>query len=87
MVAPWERFRLAASEPATVVLGGSSPDTTVSARVVGERGTISFATVSYKAGKWLAGETVEVNCDGRLVHLWHRGVLVATHARRHKGRR
>jgi len=24
-----------------------------------------------------------VVCDGALVHLWHRGVAVATHARRH----
>jgi transposase InsO family protein len=88
MVAPWERFRLATFEPAAVVLEGSSPDTTdappVVTRVVTDRGTISFATVAYKAGKWLAGETIEVICDGRLVHLWHQGVLVATHARRHK---
>jgi len=25
-----------------------------------------------------------VICDGRLVHLWHQGVLIATLARRHK---
>ena len=27
---------------------------------------------------------MEVVCDGGLVHLWHRGVLVATHTRRHR---
>jgi hypothetical protein len=51
---------------------------------VSPNGRISFATVAYKAGVWLAGETVEVICDGRLVHLRHRGVLIATHARKHK---
>jgi transposase InsO family protein len=87
MVAPWERFRLADSEPATIELDGASPDTTnvdpVGTRRVGVNGRISFAKVTYKAGVWLAGETVEVICEGRLVHLRHRGVLIATHARRH----
>ena len=32
---------------------------------------------------WLAGQDVEVVCDGGLVQLHHRGVLIATHARRH----
>jgi hypothetical protein len=32
----------------------------------------------------LAGQTVQVVCDGGLVHLHHRGVLIATHARRHR---
>ena len=32
---------------------------------------------------WLAGQDVEVVCDGGLVNLHHRGVLIATHARRH----
>jgi hypothetical protein len=36
------------------------------------------------AGAWLAGETVAVTCDGGLVQLHHRGVLIATHARRHR---
>jgi hypothetical protein len=31
----------------------------------------------------LAGETVQVVCDGGLVQLHHRGVVIATHARRH----
>ena len=37
----------------------------------------------YKAGVWLAGQNVEVVCDGGLVQVSHRGVLIATHARRH----
>ena len=48
-----------------------------------DRGTISFATATYKAGAWLAGQTVEVRLRGGLVQLHHRGVLIATHPRRH----
>lgn len=85
-VPPFERFRLAepqpgpveAAEPKVVDIG--DPVTT---RRVSTSGTISFATASYKAGRWLAGQTVEVVCDGGLVQLHHRGVLIATHARRH----
>jgi hypothetical protein len=50
---------------------------------VSAKGTISFATAAYKAGTWLAGQRVEVVCDGGLVQLFHRGVLIATHPRRH----
>jgi hypothetical protein len=39
--------------------------------------------MAYKVGAWLAGQEVEVVCDRGLVQLHHRGVLVATHARRH----
>jgi len=87
MVAPWERFRLAAPEPA----GTPTPPPVVAAdatvpvatRRVGRNGRISFAAASYLAGVWLAGQDVTVVCDGGLVHLSHRGVLIATHARRH----
>ena len=34
-------------------------------------------------GRKPAGQTVEVVCEGGLVQIHHRGVLVATHARRH----
>src|SRR3546814_6138327 len=67
MVAPWERFRLAAATPASIVLEGAAPDTTTAqppaTRRVSERGTVSFAKVAYKAGVWLAGETIELVCD------------------------
>jgi Helix-turn-helix domain len=56
----------------------------VTTRRVSAKGTISSAMVTYKAGTWLARQTVEVVCDGGLVQLSHRGVLVATHARRHQ---
>jgi transposase InsO family protein len=85
-VPPIERFQLAERTPAAVktvepaAVPAAGPVTT---RRVSKTGTISFATASYKAGVWLAGQTVEVVCDGGLVHLHHRGVQIATHARRH----
>jgi len=85
MVPPWERFKLAGDRPAVVeaddtesVLSGP-----VTTRRVGSGGTISFATARYKAGTWLAGQNVEVVCGDGLVKLFHRGELIATHARRH----
>ena len=86
-VPPFERFYLAEVKPGPVE--NSAADTTinpapVTTRRVLENGTISFATVKYKAGgRWLAGQSVEVVCDGGLVQIFHRGVLIATHARRH----
>jgi transposase InsO family protein len=85
-VAPFERFRLAKPTPGPVepttppVVPPAGPATT---RLVASDGTISFAMATYRAGRWLAGQTVEVVCDGGLVQLSHRGVLIATHARRH----
>jgi transposase InsO family protein len=87
MVVPWERFRLAANSsvdtaaaPAVATDAGLADAPT---RRVGASGLISFAAASYRAGRWLAGEDVVVVCDGALVQIHHRGVLVATHARRH----
>jgi transposase InsO family protein len=88
MVPPFERFRLAQAEPSTIKLEAAAPDTTehlpVARRRVSSNGPISFASTYYLAGVWLAGETVEVICEGGVVHLHHRGVLIASHARRHK---
>jgi transposase InsO family protein len=85
MVAPWERFKLAGERP-TVIEGddpGPVSSGPVTTRRVGSSGTISFATARYKAGRWLAGQTVEVVCDAGLVKLFHRGELIEAHARRH----
>ena len=60
-----------------------SPANPAATRRVGTNGLISFAAAKYRAGVWLAGQDVTVVCDGGLVHLQHRGVLIATHARRH----
>jgi hypothetical protein len=82
---PWSRFRLACHAPARVPEASAESTSTAPAttRRVSGKGTISFATAIYKAGTWLAGQSVEVVCDGGLVQLFHRGVLIATHARRH----
>jgi transposase InsO family protein len=89
MAPPWERFRLAAqpapaAQTAPPVSSQPVPAVPSATRRVSAQGTISFASTRYKAGRWLAGETVDVVCDGGLVHLHHRGVLIATHARRHQ---
>jgi len=86
-VPPWERFRLVAATPAVAPTPppapAGDPSVPVATRRVGRNGRISFAAASYAAGVWLAGQDVTVVCDGGLVHLSHRGVLIATHARRH----
>jgi hypothetical protein len=86
-VPPFERFRLAAPTSGPVEVNEPDarvgPTEPVTTRRVSTTGTISFASASYKAGVWLAGQNVEVVCDGGLVQLHHRGVLIATHARRH----
>jgi transposase InsO family protein len=85
MAVPWDRFRLAATERVELepVVDDAAGDAVGATRRVGPSGVVSFASARYHVGVWLAGETVTVVCDGGLVHLHHRGVLVATHARRH----
>jgi len=89
---PAERFRLAqrqAFDPVDV-----APDEVVDAvpvarkalrhtRRVGPNGRVSLAGHRYHAGRWLAGEAVELVCREGLVEIFHDEVLVATHARRH----
>jgi Integrase core domain len=85
-VPPIERFRLAGPRPGpTEVVEPEPPPigAPLTTRRVSSKGTISFAAAQYNVGAWLAGQEVEVVCDGGLVQLHHRGVLVATHARRH----
>jgi transposase InsO family protein len=86
MATPIERFRLADRKPVEGYVAKpaqAEPPPGGATRRVGVKGTISFAGSAYKAGMWLAGQDVTVVCDGALVQLHHRGVLVATHARRH----
>jgi hypothetical protein len=52
-------------------------------RRVSTKGTIGFATVIYKAGAWLAGQSVEVVCHGGLVHIHHRRCARRYPCRRH----
>ena len=88
MAVPWDRFQLGAKVVEPVDIDASAiADSDMLAggatRRVGATGHISFAGARYHAAVWLAGEEVVVVCDNRLVHLHHRGVLVATHARHH----
>jgi hypothetical protein len=93
MVPPAQRFALAAPETSSAVVAIPEeqkasddvlePPRKRITRCVSESGRISLATFPYHVGAWLAGETVEVVLDDRLVQIFHRGVLVATHARRH----
>jgi transposase InsO family protein len=86
MAVPWDRFRLVQPErvePTESTTALELPEGTAATRRVGSSGLISFAGARYRVGVWLAGEAVTVICDGGLVHLQHRGVLIATHARRH----
>lgn len=87
MVAPIRRFELANPEPSRLELEGAAPDTTVvvpvASRRVNGNGQVSFATARYMAGKWLAGETVQIACENGVVEISHRGVVVASHARVH----
>jgi len=87
MAVPWDRFRLAkhtpVQSPEPVEVDAAPAAVPVVTRRVDSSGSISFAAAHYRVGAWLAGEKVTVVCDGGLVHLEHRGVLVATHARKH----
>jgi len=92
MVAPVKRFALAVREPLTPIIPERDEEARHEfpseaerrlTRVVGDTGRISLATFPYHVGTWLAGETVDLVIDDRLVRIFHRGVLVAAHARRH----
>jgi transposase InsO family protein len=90
MVPPFERFRLALlaplepEKPAPVRTNAEERQERHFTRRVGKNGKISLATFAYHVGCYLAAETVEVLLtDEGLVQVFHRGVLVATHARRH----
>ena len=94
MVPPIRRFELAVAEPFEVVTGEQpqhpEPAQLVAdesrrvTRKVSQAGRISLANFGYHVGRWLAGETVdvEITVDG-LIEISHLGVLIATHARRH----
>lgn len=92
MVAPVERFRLAATDrleevvvEETVAVVASPPASAapVASRRVSANGKVSLAGFGYHAGRWLAGQTVDITSRDGLVEVSHNGVLIATHARRH----
>ena len=56
----------------------------VVSRKVDRRGLISFASTRYRAGTWLAGQSVEITVDRGVLRIYHQRRLVETHARRHR---
>jgi hypothetical protein len=85
---PIDRFQLArpADDEAVVDVDDAPElvDATGPPRItrrVGDDGRISLAGRDYLAGRWLAGEVVEIELSDGLVEIWHDGVLCETHAR------
>jgi transposase InsO family protein len=94
MVPPVRRFALAALEAPSPVLVEpeaeaepfvrAEPENRRVQRIVSENGRIRLAGFEYHVGRFLAGELVEAEVDeDGLIGIYHREVLVATHARRH----
>jgi transposase InsO family protein len=94
MVSPEQRFAATAGDGSLPVLPEAGADAEVFAaswsprprvvRKVDEKGRVHLLTFEYHVGRFLSGETVEVEvADDGLLSIFHRGVLVATHARRH----
>lgn len=46
-------------------------------------GKVSLLNFKYHVGRYLAGQSVELRSNDGLIEVFHQGVLVATHARRH----
>jgi transposase InsO family protein len=90
MEPPARRFSLAAPAPA-LRLAQEVPDEPsgvetgppLVTRRVSREGRISLGGFAYHVGTWLAGETVEAALRDGLLEVSHRGVLIASHARRH----
>jgi transposase InsO family protein len=87
-VAPIRRFELFERAPAQVLDPDAADEAPLpTAPTVGRRvdhaGRISILKHRYHVGRHLAGQLVRVESADGLLHVTHRGVLVATHARRH----
>jgi transposase InsO family protein len=89
-VPPIRRFELAASNngpfeviDADLAEEPLTPRTRRVRRIVEKGGRITVLRLRYHVGKHLAGCPVEVENAQGLLHIWHNGVLVATHAKRH----
>jgi hypothetical protein len=94
MVPPARRFALAVGEVRSVAMveleqeadsfEQAEPDRHRVQRIVSETGRIRLVGFHYHVGRYLAGEMVEAEISGDgLVSIFHREVLVATHARKH----
>jgi hypothetical protein len=86
---PIERFALARRDGVEIeMMPPPEPEVATPAvervtRRVGAGGKVNLLGFAYHAGRWLAGETVEVHSRDGLIELVHDGVLIATHAKRH----
>jgi transposase InsO family protein len=84
MAAPAGRFALsvpAAPRAAACAAPDPAPAPDAHVRRVSREGRLNFEDERYQVGSWLAGETVELTA-GDLLEVSHRGVLVASLARR-----
>jgi transposase InsO family protein len=85
-VAPIRRFELARSSAFEVLDGaGTDPEPTRPhvTRRVDDKGRISILDNRYHVGRYLSGQSVQVESHDSLLSVSHNGVVVATHARRH----
>ena len=89
-VAPIRRFELAKPASFDVVDGEieiqaePEPPRKFVTRRVDDKGRILILNHRYHVGRYLAGQSVTVTVDSGLLNIAHNGVVVATHARRHK---
>ena len=73
---PRPRPTVADVDPAASMPAGAT-------RRVSRKGTVSFGAASYVVGQPHVGLDVVLVMDRKLVHLYHDGVLIRTHARKH----
>jgi transposase InsO family protein len=89
-VPPIRRFELARTPRLEVIDGEIEPHAEQEpvkkfvTRRVDDKGRISILEHRYHVGRYLAGQSVSVTVEGGLLNIAHNGVVVATHARRHK---
>lgn len=82
-VPPVRRFELRTITADSPRRAPTVADPAGATRRVSRKGTVSFGAASYFVAKHLEGEEVVLVMDRKLVQIHHRGVLVATHARRY----
>ena len=87
-VRPLRRFELARRADEIEVIDGdyTEPDALLRkrlARTVDDKGRVLILCYRYHVGRVYVGESVLISLDNGLLNVRHRGVLIATHARRH----
>ena len=86
-IPPLRRFELAKRDALEVIDGDyAEADASLSkslARTVDDKGRVVVLHYRYHVGRAYSGEVVKVSLDDGLLSVHHRGVLIATHARRH----